>query len=139
MNIYIYVLKDPITNKIRYVGKTNDLKSRLNCHLYHKDTNKHKVSWIKKLRKQKLKPIIEAVREVTVDDWKIWEKYYIKKYTEDGFKLLNYTEGGDGLTFKNKTSFKKGQGSKRIVILSKDGHIKFDSGSDIIYWKKRYR
>jgi len=119
MVVYIYVLKDPIINEIRYVGKTKNLKNRLNCHLYRKnDTNK--VNWIKKLKKINKKPIIEIVKECNDKNWKKWEKFYIKKYLLEGCKLLNYTGGGDGLTFANKTSF-KGENAKKIVLLTKDG------------------
>ena len=81
MIVYIYILKDPTTNEIRYVGKTNNLKQRLNQHLYSKkDTNRHKVNWIEKLKKQNKKPIIECIKEVTEKTWKEWEKFYIKEF-----------------------------------------------------------
>jgi len=43
--------------------------------------------------------------------------------------LVNYTSGGDGCTFANQTSFKKGQGGKPVVGYNRDGEkvYEFDS------------
>lgn len=51
MNTYIYTLKDPITNEIRYVGKANDPNKRILDHIKEcKSSNiSHKISWIKSL------------------------------------------------------------------------------------------
>ena len=38
-----------------------------------------------------------------------WETYWISQFKTWGYNLINYTEGGDGSTFGNQTSFKKGQ------------------------------
>lgn len=119
---FIYVLKDPITLKIRYVGKSNKPQERYYDHINNKrDTNIHKKNWVNKLKNENLKPIIEVIDEVPIDTWKLYEKMYIKKYLDEGCKLMNYTKGGDGGTFANKTSFKIGDGSKKIVILNKNG------------------
>ena len=58
---FIYALKDPLTNEIKYIGKTcNKLKKRLYYHLYEiKKYNNKKTCWIKSLLNKKLIPIIE--------------------------------------------------------------------------------
>lgn len=118
----IYVLREPITNEIRYVGKTNSPKQRLKNHLNKlRDTNTHKRNWINKLRKDKLKPIFEIIDTVPIDEWQYWEKHYITKFKNEGCNLVNYTDGGDGLNFGNQTSFKEGHNIVSIVALEKDG------------------
>jgi hypothetical protein len=50
--VTIYTLTDPVTNKIRYVGKTTtDLDKRLRYHIYeiNRSKNKHKIYWFKQL------------------------------------------------------------------------------------------
>ena len=123
---FIYALKDPRTNKIRYIGKANEPEKRYQNHINKcRDKNTHKRNWINNLRQEKLKPVLEILEEVQIDKWKDYEKMYIKKYINEGCDLMNYTEGGDGCTFGNKTSFKKGDGAKKIVMLDKEGnHIK---------------
>jgi predicted GIY-YIG superfamily endonuclease len=120
---FIYALKDPTTNEIRYIGKANDPNERYKNHINkYGDKNTHKRNWLNKLREEKLKPILEILEEVSIDNWVEFEKSYIKKYLDAGCKLLNYTDGGDGATFANSGSFKKGEGGKKVVMLDKDGN-----------------
>ena len=58
--------------------------------------------------KKGLKPIIKVIDVVPINDWVFWETYWIAQFKSWGFKLINYTNGGDGATFGNQTSFKKG-------------------------------
>jgi predicted GIY-YIG superfamily endonuclease len=134
---FIYALKDPTNNEVRYIGKSNDPKERYSSHINkHKDTNIHKVNWINKLKEKNLKPILEIIEEVSIEKWKDYEKMYIKKYIDEGCRLLNYTEGGDGCTFANKTSFKKGDNARKVVMLNKSGsYIRtFDKVIDIEFF-----
>jgi hypothetical protein len=112
----IYILIDPITNMVRYVGKANDVSQRYKAHLNRARKHQvHKKNWIEKLKKQGLKPIIEVIDIVPIEDWIFWETYWISQMKTWGFDLINYTNGGDGCTFANQTSFKKGQGGKKVV------------------------
>lgn len=105
----IYVLIDPITNMIRYVGKANNVTQRYTAHLNRARKHQvHKKNWIENLKKQGLKPIIEIIDIVPIDEWVFWETYWISQMKTWGFDLINYTNGGDGCTFGNQTSFKKG-------------------------------
>lgn len=123
-NCYIYTLTDPNTQKVRYIGKAKNPKDRYSNHINKsRDKNTHKRNWINKLRKNNQKPILEVIEETTNDKWKEREKFWIKYYLDKGNKLVNYTEGGDGLTFGNQTSYKKGDGCKEIVSLDKSGNI----------------
>lgn len=120
---FIYALKDPRTDKIRYIGKANDPDERYRNHINKcRDKNTHKRNWINNLRQEKLKPILEVLEEVPIEQWKDYEKMYIKKYINEGCDLMNYTEGGDGATFGNSGSFKKGENGKKIVMLDKEGN-----------------
>lgn len=106
---FIYVLKCPLSGEVRYVGKTNNPTRRYYGHLNNsRDKNTYKRNWINSLKRSCLKPIFEIVDEVDVKEWKMKEKCYIKYYRNKGCRLVNYTDGGDGLGFGNQTSFKKG-------------------------------
>lgn len=89
--VYIYGLKDPETDEIRYVGKTNNLKNRYHGHicLCSTDTNRHKASWIKSLRKRNLKPEMIVLEEVDDCCWQEKEKFWIDKYKNIGRGLTN--------------------------------------------------
>mgnify|MGYP003606412743 CR=1 FL=1 len=105
----IYILIDPENQQVRYVGKANNVSERYKAHLNRARKHQiHKLNWINSLRKKGLKPIIEVIDVVPINDWVFWETYWIAQFKAWGFKLINYTNGGDGATFGNQTSFKKG-------------------------------
>lgn len=104
--VKIYVLKDPITLEIRYIGKTiKTLDERLAQH-YHspKRNNYHNACWVGSLRKKGLKPIIELLELVDEEVWEETEKRYIKNFRNLGYDLTNYSDGGStGMLGKNHT------------------------------------
>jgi len=118
----IYILIDPVTKEVRYVGKANNVKQRYGAHLNRARKHQiHKRNWIESLKRIGLKPIIEVVDIVPINEWVFWETYWICQMKSWGFNLINYTLGGDGCTFGNQTSFKKGDNGKKVVCLNKDG------------------
>ena len=104
----IYILIDPITNDVRYVGKTVSLlQKRLWNHCRDKSIT-HKTSWIKSLKENGLKPLIRTVElcnENELNDREIYWIYYFRKI----YNLTNLTDGGDGLPigFKHSVDTKK--------------------------------
>lgn len=108
----IYVLIDPRTDEVRYVGKANNVSERYKAHLNRARKHQiHKKNWIDLLKREGLKPIIQVIDEVPIEEWVFWEIYWVSQMKAWGFNLINYTLGGDGCTFGNQTSFKKGHKS----------------------------
>ncbi len=98
--ICIYVLRDPRNNQIRYVGKTiQKINDRLTSHIRgaKRENNSHKNRWILQIIRDGYIPIIEKIEDVNENNWQEREKYWIVKYHEDGCKLVNETDGGEGL------------------------------------------
>ena len=93
--IFIYTLADPITEEVRYIGKTNNLKVRLQNHLCDRGKT-HKVNWIKSLKRKELLPIIEILDQCNKNDANFLEQYWISQFKTWGFNLVNGTDGGDG-------------------------------------------
>lgn len=114
MKIYIYTLADPFTGDIRYVGKTNNLKTRFYNHL--KATKKNYLSsWIKNLKTKQARPIMEVIDECGLNDWEFWEKYWISQFKVWGFRLTNLTNGGEGIvgfTHSDSTKLKMSESRK---------------------------
>ncbi len=129
---FIYTLQCPKSGDVRYVGKSNKPKDRFYKHIQMADNNHHKNKWINDLKLEKLTPILSILDEVLISEWKDREKFYISKFRELGCDLFNTSIGGEGLDFGNQTSFKPGNGSKKIVCLLSDGtyHKTFDSGKE---------
>lgn len=119
MRYKIYKLIDPITNEIRYIGRTiQTLENRLKKHLKAEDKS-HRVNWIKSLTKNNLIPKIELICETTTfEDCCELEIFYIKKYKKEGIRLVNMTDGGDGsIGFKHseETIIKLKESAKKRV------------------------
>lgn len=91
---YIYVLKDPVTEKIRYVGKTICIEARLSSHLSEskRGTKNHRYDWIRSLIP--LIPKIEVIEECVDTEWEERERFWIKKLLNEGHNLCNGTKGG---------------------------------------------
>ena len=119
----IYILIDPETQQVRYVGKANNISQRDKAHLNRARKHQiHKLNWINSLKAKRLKPIIEVIDVVPIENWIFWETYWISQFKTWGFDLINYTNGGEGTTFGNQTSFKKGHkpwnyGTAKLKIL----------------------
>lgn len=92
---FIYGLKDPNTEQIRYIGKTSHPEKRLKHHISVRYNN-HKSNWIQSLLKNNEKPILEIIDEVPISNWEFWEKHYIRLFKSLGAELVNSTEGGRG-------------------------------------------
>jgi hypothetical protein len=108
---FIYVLIDPRDDAVRYVGKANDPKVRLDRHLRDKrDT--HKQRWINVLKSLELKPIMQVIEEVPYDLWAERECYWIEYYRSQGCNLTNSTEGGKGGEFTPEVIAKISEAAK---------------------------
>lgn len=113
----IYVLKDPDTLEIRYVGKADNLKKRFDEHIReYKYKSTYKNNWIKGLLDNNKLPIIEVIEKVPKENWGDYEKKWIIYFKNSGNYLTNLTEGGDGGNFGeeiNKLISQKLKGKKR--------------------------
>lgn len=97
---FIYVLKDPTTDEIRYVGKTSNPKDRLSRHLQKSyldggDKNFHKSRWIKKLLSIGERPTMSVIQECDDTNVNELEIYWIDKMKKDGHNLTNMSIGGE--------------------------------------------
>jgi group I intron endonuclease len=142
----IYKLIDPLTNETRYIGLTfNDLKQRLRSHC-SENSKSHKSNWIKKLKSEGLKPIIESIEDniSSYDECCEREIFYIEKFKLDGHRLTNSATGGN----KNKKmsdetrkkmseshierykTYKMVHSEETKVLLSKRAKEKFENESE---------
>jgi hypothetical protein len=134
----LYFLKCPDTLEIRYIGITckNRLNDRLSEHINESKTSySHKSNWINKIISENKRPIIESILDnLTYEESLIKEVEYIKKYREEGYNLLNITEGGDFNpayldSVKRKISLKQ--------IENQQSKSKEEKNNDIIIQKNR--
>ena len=106
---FIYTLADPITLIVRYVGKANDPEKRLSDHMAppHINEKSRKSHWLKKLRTQNLKPILNVIESVNKSIWEESERKWIAYYRSqpNGHLLTNIAPGGGGIGdgFKHKS------------------------------------
>lgn len=98
---FIYSLFCPVRERIRYIGKTNNLQRRWQLHLTdvgERDTS-YRARWLNKLRRGGHRPRMEVLFAVPDDmSWKTAEQFFIASARYLDFPLTNATGGGDGLT-----------------------------------------
>ena len=124
MTTYIYILQDPDTLSVRYVGKTTNPRKRFYQHTNKKvqevSKRRYLSKWILKLLKVNKKPLMTIIDE-TESDWKNLEQYWIEQFKTWGYRLTNLTIGGEGLVgyiHKKETIEKL---SKMITCISPNG------------------
>lgn len=104
----IYGLICPLTNEIKYIGKSNNPERRLKDHMWDtRGMDINKALWIKDLKTKKLKPILEILDEVPISTWQYWEEFWILYFKALGAKIFN-KRAGNGLTYANHQTFKPG-------------------------------
>lgn len=116
----IYALIDPRNGLVFYVGRTSDIKSRINKH-NSKHTNKGtpKHDYVQGILEAGLKCEYIILDEVTKEEGKFWESFYTDTFRAWGFTLYNNLYKGMG----NQTSF-DGEARKRAVVaLNKSGEF----------------
>lgn len=98
MDFFIYTLSEPHENKVRYVGWTCNPAKRMGQHLSDV-ANTHKVHWIQSCLANGDKPrmqIIEVMENGTEAQVIEREVFWIATFREQGCKLTNGTNGGQG-------------------------------------------
>lgn len=95
--VFIYGLVDPLTDEIRYIGKTVRPKERLQNHMNEK-SNCHRSHWLQSLKAQGLRPSMVLIEEVCgAWPWQESERHWIAYGRRHGWPLTNNTSGGDGV------------------------------------------
>ena len=108
-NVFIYVIRDS-NNKVRYVGQTTQGKQRFRSHINKRNRKQPSSCFIKKCIDNDIKfefDIIEYCPEDKLDEREI---FYIKRYRDLNYKLLNLTDGG-----KTTTGHKHTQETKDLL------------------------
>jgi hypothetical protein len=100
--VYIYGLCGD-NDIIRYVGKSHEPEARRKQHIYETKrnlVNKYKNNWVRKLLRNGETLKIVILEKCSELEWPEREKYWIKKYNENGNDLVNVSEGGEGSTYR---------------------------------------
>jgi hypothetical protein len=130
MNIYIYTLKHPITNDIRYIGQTNDLTRRFNKHITNsraKRDTRHISHWIRSLDAL---PIINIIETCDYSVRNEREQYWINYYKEQGCDLCNASNGGSGAGIGNRNCIGRimSEETKTKISIANQGKVHGTTG-----------
>lgn len=131
---FIYTLSHPITEEIRYIGKTNNIEKRFNKHLSNHGLleKSKKNNWIISLLKDNLLPKIEVLDETTENNINELEIFYISLFRSWGFRLLNMTEGGDGASWVGKKHTKESKIKQLINSSNRKSVGQYDLENNLI-------
>lgn len=95
----IYVLRDPRTGEVRYVGKTAlSLAGRMSAHRRDARGGRqtHSAKWIRALLRAGIEPIAQVIEEVA-EGWAERERFWIAHFRAQGARLTNLADGGGGV------------------------------------------
>lgn len=102
---YIYALRDPFTNLVRYVGKARHPERRLRQHLGASKTGgAYRDHWIRGVVASGELPTLEILEACSGSEWEQYERDYIRVFKMFGMPLTNLTDGGDGVSPGHKAS-----------------------------------
>lgn len=95
--VHIYMLVDPRTDEIRYVGKSVNPSERLNVHMNER-SNCHRSHWLQELKREGLLPHMFILETIEGEwPWQESERWWIARLKAGGARLTNSTSGGDGV------------------------------------------
>lgn len=114
MTVTIYILCDPSTDEVRYVGKTIDEAGRFRSHISdsHSEgrTKNHKDACIRSLDKIGLRPkmeVLERIENSDDTDWQHVERFWISYLRFLGCRLTNLDSGGRNGTRRSPETIEK--------------------------------
>lgn len=115
--VYIYGLRCPIINQIRYIGKTTRPDNRLYLHLFaarHNYYKHHTSRWLRLLQRRGLQPSFEILCRVPDgEDWQDYERRFIAEARAAGAFLTNQTNGGEGVAFSSEEDFDRAKAARK--------------------------
>src|ERR1035438_8104513 len=108
MDWIIYTLKCPRTQAVRYVGFTTrkpDIRFKAHISRAQAQTGKrtHKDNWVLSLLSVGLLPLMDIVERGAGPDWPEAEHRWFVHYRASGARLVNATEGGEGVPGRKAT------------------------------------
>lgn len=87
--IAIYVIADPITNEVRYVGQSNTPSTRKEAHALSRG---ELGQWMRQYINDKTYTIVAVLEEVPAELSDEREQYYINYFKDRGARLFNTTD-----------------------------------------------
>jgi hypothetical protein len=105
---FIYALVEPRPGhpnfgRVRYVGKSNQPKERLQRHLKWDKANERKSRWLAQLSSIGMEPQLVILEECAFEDWQAREHYWEQHLRMEGEPLTNLAEGGRGRIYYTAT------------------------------------
>lgn len=125
--MFMYVLADPFTGQIRYVGKATNPRRRFYSHISKsrlKEEKFHKAAWLKSLLKQNSRPIMRVIEKMPDNLllWEIRENFWIDFFRNRcGFDLTNTIMGGGNAPTYGRLGKTNSEEHKRKCSIARKG------------------
>jgi hypothetical protein len=96
---FIYALKDPRSDEVRYVGKSDAPARRWRFHQRDKRSNAHRYRWLQQLKRDGLEPALVILEQCQMAEWPERERYWEAYFRAQGARLTNMAPCGGGPAF----------------------------------------
>jgi hypothetical protein len=123
--VYIYMLVDPQTREVGYIGQTTNVHARYMAHLRNAKkyvwNSPKKVDWLQDILRRGDKPEMVIITEVPASLADYTEEFWIVRYKKLGHPLTNATP----LTRQNPKSLKclvKHAGAVQVSLFQEGDH-----------------
>jgi len=144
--VYFYALKCPMTNTIKYIGRSVNPNGRYRQHIHagkKEGPKDRKAAWIKSLLDKNLKPIMEIIDKIenykSIEEVKKREEFLIREFKKI-YDLKNdrdIVENGYNFSKESRekmSNAQKGNTNKKGKILSEESKLNM---GNIIRGRKR--
>jgi hypothetical protein len=112
----IYLLRDPRSREVRYIGKTTQSPARrVGGHLDEaRNYQHHRAKWLRSVVRDGFRPEFYALLSVPEHiDVNVLERFFIASGESLGFRLVNGTAGGDGAPLTGEARLKQSAACKK--------------------------
>lgn len=110
---YIYGLCDPDSGDLKYIGKSIEPQQRLWRHYQECKPERHKrAQWINRILADDKRPLLKILDQADEENINDLEIFYISYMRSLGCKLVNMTDGGDGVTMTTEIRAKISEANK---------------------------
>jgi hypothetical protein len=139
--VFIYSLSCPETGRVRYIGKANSMRDRLQTHIRDSRKGTRPVCrWVHALLARNMAPVMAIVCESDTEAWEEDECDLIAEYRRVFPDLLNVADGGKAPAQSYTQRAKNGRTAAQVRVATPEDKLLYDLRTTIgqgLAWQRK--